>query len=83
MKRGLTNVIKVEVTNLLVIMYQQDGRTVCRLHPPADYKYQYYGLIVYDLVRHIAAAFNVSEDDVWRVVELERAHHTTDLFIAS
>lgn len=42
-------------------------------------RYEHYGLIVCDLVRHVAAAFKVDEDDVWTWVDRERHHHTTDI----
>jgi hypothetical protein len=63
----------------LIIMFRQDQRILCHLYPADGDNYQGYGLLVCDLVRHIAAAFKVDEDAVWKWVELERAHHTTEI----
>jgi hypothetical protein len=62
----------------LIIMFQKDDGVVeCRIHPPFDYTHQHYGLLVCDLVRHIAGMFGVHEDKVWYWVEKERRRPTT------
>lgn len=44
-----------------------------------NYKYQHFALIVCDIVRHIAKAYNVPEDDVWKWVNKERDNPTTEI----
>lgn len=61
----------------LAILFDQDGSTVCHLYPPEGFTHQHYGLLVCDLVRHVASAFKVDEDDVWEWVEKERDKQTT------
>lgn len=67
------------ITAPLVIMFKQDEDIVCHLHPPSNYDHTHYGLLICDLVRHVAAAFKVEEDDVWMWVDKERHRHTTDI----
>ena len=61
----------------LVVMFQQDDRVVCHIHPAENYGYEHYGLLACDLVRHVAGAFKVHEDDVWEWVDKERHRPTT------
>lgn len=57
-----------------------DGKIITRLSFPADWRHTHGGLVVCDLVRHIALCFKVEEDDdVWEWVDEERYHHTTDI----
>lgn len=64
----------------LVIMYRAgDDSIVTNIHPTPDLTYEGYGLLICDLVRHVASAFKVDEDDVWEWVDKERRHHTTDI----
>ena len=65
------------ITQPLVIMFEQEGMIVCHLYPRKDDTHEGYGLIIADLVRHVARAFKVDEDDVWDWVEKERRHPTT------
>ena len=39
--------------------------------------YKEFGLLACDLVRHVANAFEVDEDEVWEWVDKERHHPTT------
>jgi len=52
------------------------GDVVCHIHPQG-YTHEQYGLLVCDLVRHVAMAFKVKEDAVWEWVDKERHHNTT------
>ena len=66
--------------NPLVIMFEApDKNVVCHIHPAKGYDHQMYGLLVCDLVRHVARAFKVEEDDVWEWVDKERHGPTTDI----
>jgi hypothetical protein len=63
-----------------VIMFKADegGKILTHIYK-GDLGYEGYGLLVCDLVRHVANAFKVDEDDVWKWVDKERYHHTTDI----
>lgn len=67
------------ITAPLVIMFEQDGSIVCHLHPRPDDSHRGYGLLICDLVRHVAGAFKIDEDDVWEWVDKERHHPTTKI----
>jgi hypothetical protein len=60
----------------LVIMSEtRDGKVEITLAPPNDERLQTYlgfVLLVCELVRHIAGAFDVPEEKVWALVERER-----------
>ena len=64
----------------LVIMFEADGRVVCHIHPSETAStHEHYGLLICDLVRHVARAFKVEEDDVWEYVDKERVRPTTGI----
>jgi hypothetical protein len=71
------------LSNPIIVMFLQDKKVTCHIHKPPDYTYEHYGLLICDLVRHVAHAFKVDEDDVWEWVDKERSHPTTDLTEAS
>lgn len=70
---------ETHVVDPLVIIYENNGKNMFRLHIPEGGEYAEYGLLVCDLVRHIAKAFNVPEAAVWMWVDAERSHPTTDI----
>ena len=74
----------ITVHSPYIMMYSDgnDGVT-CRIHPPKGYTYEHYGLLVCDLVRHIARAFEVNEEAVWEWVGRERRNPTTEITIPS
>ena len=60
-----------------VIVFQDDeGNMQTRLYPE-EKSYMQYGILVADIVRHVAKAFKVSEDSVWEWVEKERYRPTS------
>ncbi len=69
------------ITRPLILMFKENedvnGNVLCHLYPPDGFGYEAYGLLVCDLVRHIASAFNVEEDDVWEWVDQERSRPTS------
>lgn len=67
------------ITQPLIIMFEQDKKTVCHIHPAPDYDHKAYGLLICDLVRHVANAFSVNEEDVWEWVDKERRRPTTKI----
>jgi hypothetical protein len=60
------------LTDPLVVIHQQNGHVVCNIHPAK-------GLVICDLARHVARAFKVGEDEVWKWVDKERRRPTTDI----
>ena len=67
----------MKIEKPLVVMFKDPGGdVVCHIHPEG-YTHAHYGLLVCDLVRHVAAAFNVREDEVWEWVDKERNRPTT------
>jgi len=71
------------IENPLVIMFKQDDKVTCHIHPSKDMTYEMYGMAVCDLVRHVAKAFKVPENDVWKWVDIERKTNTTEIIQAS
>jgi len=67
------------IENPLVIMFRQKDHIVCHIYPLPDDNYKGYGLLICDLVRHVAGAFKVDEDEVWEWVDKERIHPTTSI----
>ena len=70
----------MRIENPLVIMFQApDKNIVCHIHPADGIDHTSYGLLVCDLVRHVAKAFKVEEDAVWEWVDKERRRPTTQI----
>jgi hypothetical protein len=68
----------IYITDPLVIIYPEDDRNIFRIHVPDGYDHAQYGLLVCDLVRHIAKALKVHEDAVWMWVDAERDMPTAE-----
>ena len=70
-----------KIANPLLIMFaDEQGEVVCHIHPSKHCPtHESYGLLIADLVRHVARAFKVSEDNVWEWVDKERRHPTTKI----
>ena len=62
----------------LIIVFEQNGQITTHLYPD-KYSYDAYGLIITDVVRHIADMFDVHENKVWEWVDKERNKPTTQL----
>lgn len=73
---GMPTVIKEP---LVIIFKEPGGKIITRIHPDATTTHEHYGLIVCDLVRHVANAFRVEENAVWKWVDIERDQPTTDI----
>ena len=68
------------IADPLVIMFEGPDEIICHIHPSESANsHHHYGMIVCDLVRHVARAFDVEEDDVWEWVDRERRHSTTGI----
>lgn len=70
--------IRIE-SPLCVMFRNESGSISCHIHPADGMTHQEYGLLICDLVRHVARAYRVDEEDVWEWVEKERDHPTTDI----
>ena len=68
---------KLKIENPLVVVFEnKDGKIQTHLYP-AERSYQQYGILIADLVRHVANAYKVPENDVWEWVDKERYHQTS------
>ncbi len=71
---------EMRLENPLVVMFlNETGAVTTHIHPAHGYSHKHYGLIICDLVRHVARAYHVDEDDVWEWVEKERDRPTTEI----
>ncbi len=62
----------------LIIVFEAEGKVITHLHGSETCNtHEGYGLLICDIVRHVAKNFNVSEDDVWEWVDKERHQPTT------
>ena len=73
----------MEIKNPLVIVFEDGKKIVCRIHPSKGATHREYGMLICDLVRHVARAFQVEDEDVWEWVDKERRHPTTEITRAS
>ena len=71
------------ITQPLIILFEHEGNLVCHLHPRQHDTYEGYGLMICDLIRHVARNFDVSEHDVFEWVKREYHKPTTELTRAS
>jgi hypothetical protein len=68
-------VLKIE--NPIIICFVNDeGKVQTHLYPH-ERSYKQYGILIADVVRHVANAFKIHEDDVWEWVDKERYHQTS------
>jgi hypothetical protein len=67
-----------EVVRPLIVSYKGDSVNHFEINPPPGFTPEHYGLLIADLVRHVAKAFQVSEDEVWKWVDQERQHPSRD-----
>jgi hypothetical protein len=66
----------MEIDSPLIIVFENDGQVQTHLYPGAmDHKE--YAILIASLVRHVARAFKVPEDEVWECVDEERENPTT------
>jgi hypothetical protein len=67
-----------QIENPLVVMFiGPDKSVVTHIHPASGYTHRSYGLLIADLVQHVARAYKVPEGAVWEWVDKERANPTT------
>jgi len=71
---------EMRIENPLFIVFRDPGgKVITHIHPPDDYDHTHYGILICDLVRHVARAMKVSEDDIWTWVDKERDRLTSDI----
>ncbi len=71
---------EIRIEQPLVVMFEADGGVVCHIHPSKTASsHQHYGILICDLVRHVARAFEVEERDVWEWVDKERRRPTSEI----
>jgi hypothetical protein len=68
----------MEIDSPLIIVFENDGQIQTHLYP-REMDYKEYAIHIAALVRHVAKAFEVSENDVWEAVDEERYHPTTPI----
>lgn len=70
----------MRITDPLVVMFREPGgNVVTHIHRAPGLGYESFGLLVCDLVRHVAQAFAVSEAEIWEWVDKERRRPTTGI----
>ncbi len=69
---------EMEIDSPLIIVFENDGQIQTHLYP-GEMDYQEYGTTIALLVRHVAKAFNVRENDVWEWVDKERYRPMTPI----
>jgi hypothetical protein len=60
----------------LIVVFKNDGKIQTHLFPE-EASYKEYGILIADIVRHVANAFKVHENDVWEWVDKERDRPTS------
>ncbi len=66
----------MKIEKQLIICFENDGKIQTHLFP-GERSYQQYGILIADVVRHVANAFKIHEDGVWEWVDKERYHQTS------
>lgn len=71
------------ITKPLIMLFEANGTLVCHLWPRETDSFKGYGLMIADIVRHVANRFGVGEDQVWEWIDKERHNPTTAITRAS
>lgn len=58
---------------------EEDGKTVTIISGPKDVTHCHYGIVIADIVRHVARAFEVDEEHVWEWARKEMDRPTAKL----
>jgi hypothetical protein len=61
----------MKIESPLIVVFENDGKVQTHLYP-GKWGYKEYGIVIADVVRHVANAFKVYENDVWEWVDKER-----------
>jgi hypothetical protein len=70
---------ELRIEQPLIIMFEDGAGSIkCHLYPSKKgNSHREYGILICDLVRHVARAFDVTEEEVWEYVDKERDRPTT------
>ena len=68
----------MKIQDPLIIAFKNEDKIQTHLYP-GGLGYKEYGILIADIVRHVANAFKVSEDDVWGCVDKERYEPSTPI----
>lgn len=66
----------MQIKDPYIIVFQNEDQIQTRLYP-GDWGFKEYGILIADLVRHVANAFHVHESEVWEWVDKERDKPTS------
>jgi hypothetical protein len=66
----------MKIEKPLIVVFENDGQVQTHLYP-GDRSPAHYGIMIADIVRHVANAFKVHENDVWEWVDKERHNPTS------
>ncbi|MGA2850778.1 MAG: hypothetical protein ABSE46_17405 [Terracidiphilus sp.] len=66
----------MKIEKPFIIVFENDGKIQTHLYP-GERSYAQYGILIADVVRHVANAFNIHENDVWEWVDKERYKPTS------
>ncbi len=69
---------EMQIESLIIIVFENDGQLQTHLYP-GEMGYEEYGTLIASLVRHVANAFKVRENDVWEWVDKERYEPTAPI----
>jgi hypothetical protein len=69
---------EMTIDSPLIIVFENDGEIQTHLYP-GELGYEEYGVQIASLVRHVAKAFEVTEEAVWEQVDRERYNPTTPI----
>ncbi len=67
------------ISKPLMLMFEQAGSVICHIHPRPTDDYRDYALLICDLARHVARAFDVDEKAVWGWMDMERRNPTAEI----
>jgi len=71
---------RFEIRNPLFVTFQaDDGSIVTHIYPPDGWSHKEYGLVLCDLVRHVAGSLGCDESDLWEWIDKERRNPTTTI----
>jgi len=69
---------EMTIDSPLIVVFEHEGEVQTHIHP-GKLSYEEYGVLIADLVRHIAKAFEVHENLVWEWVDKERHKPTSPI----
>lgn len=76
-ERNLDDSMPTMISQPWVIVYEDDGKMVCRFHGRPGADYHEYALVVADIIAHLHMAFGASKDELLRLVAAEVRNPTT------